>query len=337
MRRLAWVSTHVAVGALAVAAAAGVALATHTRPTLAGTINACVNDSSGRIRITAAPGHCKQHETGLQWNVQGPAGATGPVGPVGPAGPAGADGSPGPAGPTGPAGQNGAPGSTGPTGPAGPAGAQGPAGTLGTFGDLAGLPCNAGAGAGTIALTWDAGARAVITCVVGTPDPGPGPGSATIVVNEVTTGSTTSAADEFVELYNAGATAADVSGWKVVYRSAAGTSDVTLATIPAGTTIPAGAFYLLGGSAYAGTVAADQAFSTGLASTGGAVGVRDSSGTRIDSVGYGSATNALVEGSAAAAPAAGSSLARVPNGHDSDANASDFAVSSTPTPKAANT
>ena len=159
-------------------------------------------------------------------------------------------------------------------------------------------------------------------------------------MNEVSTGITGAAANEFVELYNGGTSAVDVSGWKVVYRSAAGTSDTTLVTIPAGTSIAAGGFYLAGGSDYAGAATADQSFSTGLAGTGGAVGMRDTAAALVDSVGWGTATNALVEGSAAAAPPAtaapGSSIVRLPDGHDTNANASDFTVPSSATPRAAN-
>jgi hypothetical protein len=159
-------------------------------------------------------------------------------------------------------------------------------------------------------------------------------------VNEVQTGTSGSAADEFVELSNTGTAAADLSGWKIVYRSAAGASDTTLVTIPAGTTLGPGSFYVVGGSAYAGSPAAAQSFSAGLAATGGAVGVRDSTGALVDSVGWGTAGNALVEGSPAAAPPAtvapGSSLARIPDGHDSNDNSADFAVSATATPGSAN-
>ena len=162
----------------------------------------------------------------------------------------------------------------------------------------------------------------------------------TIRVNEVSTGTSGAAADEFVELFNTGAAAVDVGGWKVVYRSAAGTSDTTLATIPAGTSIAAGGFYLLGGGGYAGAAAADQSFAAGLASTGGAVGVRDATGALVDGAGWGTATNALVEGSAAPAPPAtaspGSSIVRLPDGHDTDSNASDFTLTSAATPRAPN-
>src|SRR4051794_2374912 len=109
------------------------------------------------------------------------------------------------------------------------------------------------------------------------------------------TGSTGAASTEFVELATAAPPAADAGGFKVAYRSSAGTSDITLATIPAGTSIPAGGFYLLAGSGYLGSHAADQSFSTSIAATGGGVAVRDATGAILDSVGYGDTTNAFVE------------------------------------------
>jgi Lamin Tail Domain/Collagen triple helix repeat (20 copies) len=310
----------------------------------------------------------------------GVAGATGPQGPAGPAGAAGpkgangadglpgitgtagkngAQGVPGPAGasgergpsgaqgPQGPAGPAGLTGATGPQGPAGPTGATGPAGPAGPKGDsgkstsglddLAGSSCN---GSGTLKIDYDASGKITLTCSAVSSTPPPPSGSGAVRVNEVQTGTTGSAADEFVELSNTGSTAVEIGGWKVVYRSASGTSDTTLATIPTGMTLPARGFYLLGGSGYAGAAAPDLAFSAGLAATGGAVGVRDASGALVDGVGWGTAANALVEGSSAAAPPAtaapGSSIARFPDGHDSDANAADFTVTPTATPRAAN-
>jgi Lamin Tail Domain len=159
-------------------------------------------------------------------------------------------------------------------------------------------------------------------------------------VNEFMTGSTGAASNEFVELVNVGSAAANVGGFKVAYRSAAGTSDTTLATIPDGTTIAAGGFYLLAGSGYLGLHAPDQTFSASLAATGGGLAVRDATGTILDSVGYGEATNAFVEGHVAAAPpvtaAPGSSSDRIPDGHDTNDNAADFSVSAVPSPGAAN-
>jgi hypothetical protein len=321
-------------------------------------IKACANKSSGRLRLAGPAGTCRHGERLVSWNVQGPTGAAGPAGPPGPAGstgptgPSGPAGAPGAAGPAGPAGPAGAKGPTGAQGPAGAQGARGPTGPQGPKGDkgdpgtggsltsiqqLNGVACTAGSAAGTIAVSYDASNHVVLTCVAS----GGGGGSATLVINEFMTGVTGAAGNEFVEVANVGTAAADVSGFKLVYRSAAGTSDVSLATLPAGTTIPAGGYYLFGGSSYAGAVAADQSFSFGLASTGGGVGLRNADGALVDSVGYGSATNGFVEGSAAAAPATtdapGTSAARIPNGHDTNNNSTDFGAATPPTPKASNT
>jgi hypothetical protein len=217
------------------------------------------------------------------------------------------------------------------------AGSQGPKGDpglLASFDALAGLPCTLAGQAGTIALTWDAAGSAILTCVVATSGNPPPP--STIRINELSTGATGSAANEFVELVNAGTTTADISGWKLVYRSASGTSDTTLVTFAAGTTLAPGAFLLAGGSAYAGGPTADVSFATGLAATGGSVGIRDASATLLDGAAWGTGTGPLLEGSAAPAPAAGSSLARHPDGHDTNDNAADFSVATTPTPRAAN-
>ena len=76
------------------------------------------------------------------------------------------------------------------------------------------------------------------------------------------------------------------------------------------------------------------------ASSGGGLGLRDPDGDLVDSVGYGSSTNAFVETAAAPAPPAtaspGSSDIRLPDGHDTDDNATDFTVSSTPTARGPN-
>ena len=59
---------------------------------------------------------------------------------------------------------------------------------------------------------------------------------------------------------------------------------------------------------------ADATYSGGFAATGGAIVVRPIGGQPIDAVGWGDATNAFVEGTAGAAPAAGSSIERRPGG-----------------------
>jgi len=324
--------------ALPLVLVAGVALAAQpgSRQASGGVINACVKKKTGQVRVVRSAGACRRGESRLSWNVQGPsgirgaaglAGAPGPAGPAGAIGPAGAKGDAGSPGVTGPPGAAGAKGATGAQGPAGP--------SLPSLESLNGVGCHLAGVAGAAALTYDATGIATLKCV-----PSAGGSSAEIRVNEFMTGSTGAASNEFVELVNAGSSAADVGGFKVAYRSSLGTSDTSLVTIPAGTSIPAGGFYLLAGSGYLGTHAPNQSFSASIAATGGGVAVRDTTGSILDSVGYGDTTNAFVEAHPATAPptsaAPGSSSGRVPDGDDTNDNAADFSVSATPTPGAGN-
>jgi hypothetical protein len=125
---------------------------------------------------------------------------------------------------------------------------------------------------------------------------------ARVEINELQTGTSTTPNQQFVELYNAGAAAANVSGWQLQYTSAAagrsGTTVTTLATLPSGTSIAPGGYYLIGGAGYAsaGTSPPDnqsftQASTTELSRTGGGVAIADSSGFVVDSLGYGVSTN----------------------------------------------
>jgi hypothetical protein len=156
-----------------------------------------------------------------------------------------------------------------------------------------------------------------------------------VKINELQTDGASSH-DEFVELYNATGAPVDISGFTLVYRTAGGTSDVLLATVPPSTTLAAGSFYLFGGSAYAGGVTADQTFSVDLAAAGGGLALRDAAGNIVDRVGYGTATNTFIEGTVATAPASGHSIGRSPDGTDTAHNSSDFASFTTPTPGAGN-
>ena len=197
------------------------------------TIRACAKKKDGRLRRGGQCGEVPPRRAGVAVERPGTEGrfrrpgAGGSAGPAGPAGQAGAVGPMGPAGggpagaigPAGPAGAQGAQGPAGPQGATGPKGDPG-SGGVGSLEDLNGVACHAGGTSGTVAVTYDASGHAVITCTTGG---GGGGGSGPIKVNEFSTGVTGAATNEFVELYNAGATPVDVSGYKVVYRSAAGT------------------------------------------------------------------------------------------------------------------
>ena len=296
--------------ALAIAAVALAGAAVAAIPDGDGVIHACRKVDGGALRVVARASACRSGERSLAWNQRGA------EGPTGPAGAAGAQG---------PAGPKGATGAQGPQGPAGPA--------LASFDALAGLSCTNAGQPGTISISYDGSGLAQIRCVAGSG------GSASIRINEFSVGVEGALGDEFVEIVNVGTAAADLSGWKLVYRSGAGTSDVSLGTLADGTTLAAGGFFLFGGSGYSGAHPADKSFSAGLASTAGGVAIKDPDGSIVDSVGWGDATNAFVEGTAAAAPtiapAPGKSDARHPNGHDTDANSADFAIGD-PTPGASN-
>ena len=99
-------------------------------------IAACVNTSTGAVRIVSSTSLCVAGETGTTWAVVGPTGPAGPAGPTGAAGASGAQGATGPAGAAGPAGSTGATGPAGPSGPTGATGATGPAGPAGPTGFL---------------------------------------------------------------------------------------------------------------------------------------------------------------------------------------------------------
>jgi hypothetical protein len=79
-------------------------------------IHACVNNTSGEIKIVGANSNCPSNYRALDWSIQGPAGQQGLVGPVGPTGPMGPQGLQGERGPQGLPGQQGIQGVQGPTG-----------------------------------------------------------------------------------------------------------------------------------------------------------------------------------------------------------------------------
>ena len=297
--------------AVALVALTGATVAATQIPDGNGVIHGCRKVNGGALRVVARATACRSGERPLSWNRRGPTGPAGPSGPTGPVGPAGA------------AGANGATGAQGPAGPA-----------LTSFDSLAGLACTIAGEAGTTSISYDTAGLAQIHCVAGSA------GEAIVRINEFSVGVEGALGDEFVEIVNTGTAAADIGGFRLAYRSGAGTSDVTLATVPAGTTLAAGGFYLFGGSAYAGTRAPDQSFSAAIAATAGGVALRDSAGAIVDSVGYGEAVNAFVEGHPASAPPAtatpGSSAIRLPDGHDTNDNAADFSVSASPTPGSSN-
>jgi hypothetical protein len=167
---------------------------------------------------------------------------------------------------------------------------------------------------------------------VGAADAVPWPVS-TLVVSEVVTGAA-NAADEFVEIYNAGPDAADLGGLELVYVTSSGAT-ITRKQAWTQLAVPPGHHLLLANSIGAWAAAADGVFSGGLAATGGSLVLRALSGPVVDSLSWGDASSSFVEGAAGPAPAPGSSLERLPGGSlgnalDSNNNWSDTYVQTAP-------
>ena len=86
-----------------------------------------------------------------------------------------------------------------------------------------------------------------------------------VVISELAAAGANGPGDEFVELYNGGPVAVGLGGWKIQYRSAAGTSYQAIDTIPAGTTIGPKGFYLLASGTAGGYLGTpDQVVKTGV-------------------------------------------------------------------------
>ncbi|MBA3785597.1 MAG: lamin tail domain-containing protein, partial [Acidobacteria bacterium] len=144
-----------------------------------------------------------------------------------------------------------------------------------------------------------------------------------------------SANDEFIELHNISSNAVDLNGYRVVYRSAAGTNDVLFAQWTTSTIVAPGGYYLIASTAYDGTVTPNLSYNPttcmcSMSATGGGIAIRIgavNTGVIVDSVGYGTATNAFAEGTVTTAPPANAGQARANNGcQDTDNNASDFST-----------
>jgi hypothetical protein len=159
----------------------------------------------------------------------------------------------------------------------------------------------------------------------------------TIKINEVQTGGAAAAGDEFIELYNTcPSRQVPLANHRLVYRSATGTADVLLFAFASETIAANQPYFLCASTTYSGTASKDVVYSNNIAAAGGGIALLSPDGSAVDAVGWGTALNAYVETAPAAAPPAGSSIARVPDGHDSNDNLVDFMVTATPTPRAHN-
>jgi hypothetical protein len=186
-------------------------------------------------------------------------------------------------------------------------------------------------------LSW---ALAMILIIAASPGAASADATTHVVIDELQTGTTASAGQEFIELYNPMATAVSLSGWTIEYKSATSADTPTNWSKRAslGGRIAPGGFYLMAPMSYLPD--ADTDWSATLAGSAGTIRLKDDSGNVIDELGYGVTANSA-EALPAAAPPAGQSIERLPgrldelagNGVDTDNNSADFVIRMQPGPQ----
>lgn len=160
-----------------------------------------------------------------------------------------------------------------------------------------------------------------------------------VVISELQTGSSVSASEEFVELHNSSYEAFDVTGWRLEYKSASGSSWQLKATLNG--VLNAGGYYLLAPHSFS-VQTPTKTFAAGLARTGGQVRLvqvaDDGHEAVIDVLGWG--TSSGFETTAAPAPDDGQSLERKAASSglkiDTNNNFDDFILNFSPNPQIAN-
>jgi hypothetical protein len=266
-----------------------------------GVISAC-RHRSGLLLVPSPGKACKQSQQALTWNVRGPAGADGKDGAAGPAGP---------------------------QGPAGPAGTAAP---ITAIDALDGVACTTSDDTpGTVSLETEVDGAIMFTCEAAA---GPPPAAPRLVINEIDYDQLGADTGGFVEIFNAGGSDADLSG-------------LALVLVDGG----AGTEYLR--RALSGSLAAGAYLVVAVDAQNGPDGVAlidTADGTLLDALSYegaielatiGSRTYNLVEGTQLPVSVADSntvdgSLARIPNGGDTNDAAGDWIFTSTITRDGAN-
>jgi hypothetical protein len=107
--------------------------------------------------------------------------------------------------------------------------------------------------------------------------------SAQVVINEVAYDDASTDNHEYVELYNSGPAAVDISGWTLIGRDATTVNPTT--TVPASTSLAAGGYYVFGNT---GVLNANQTIAADFLENGPADSTefRDSGGNLVDALVY---------------------------------------------------
>ena len=174
-----------------------------------------------------------------------------------------------------------------------------------------------------------------------------------VVINELLVNPTgTDSGQEWVELYNPGATDVTLTGWMFQRGKSSSTPMKTRHTFGASAVIPAGGYYILGDTALT-SPAPDEVTTTAATldlgngnSNADAVQLLDCDGELIDVIVYGASPNSdgwtdesgalVADADLAPEPAEGEVLARVNDGADTNLGAADLCVDAVSTPDAKN-
>jgi hypothetical protein len=292
--------TILLLGGVIAVALASTALGQSEGPTV---IHACKHPSGGWLRQVSDPAQCRRREKPVSWNVAGEKGDKGDPGPPGPPGP------------------------------------KGDSGTVVTgLKTLEGVPCVAADdAAGQIQVTIAANGDVTLKCIPDEEPPPPPPppptGQPKLVINEVDYDQVGTDADGFVEIHNAGDTAADLSNVDLVAVNGGDSSEYAREQLT-GT--------LAAGGHLAVAIELQNGAPDGLALVDGT--------TLLDGLSYegaitaatiGGQTYNLVEGTVLPATvedsnAVAGSLIRNPDGKDTNDAAADWAFTTTLTRGAAN-
>jgi hypothetical protein len=132
--------------------------------------------------------------------------------------------------------------------------------------------------------------------------------------------------EDFVEFYNPGPGQFNLKGYRLVKRTKTGTSDTSLKSWTTDAIISEGGVYRWANSSYLGS--ADTRTSGSIADDNAVAlrkGVEDT-GEIIDAVGWGGATNGLIEGSVFPTNPFVSQILSRKNNQDTDNNSTDFEI-----------
>lgn len=326
----------IAIGALAATALTALSALAGAAPLrLAddGTIVACQKRGKGFLRVVTSAEDCRASERVITWSARGEQGPPGPAGPQGLIGPPGPAGEPGAAGPAGP---------QGPQGPSGPQGPQGPPGPgIGSVADLDGIACLRNDGStGTVVVTTTSANAIELRCEGGgsppPPPPPPPPSDRTgLVINEIDYDQVGTDTGGFVEIANTGAEPASLDGIAIVLVNGGDGREYRRLALTG--TLAAGGYLVWETDAQNGAPDGVALIDT---ATGALVDALSYEG-EIRTATIDGQTYDLVEGNALPASVADSntvdgSLARIPDGRDTNDAASDWAFTTVKTPGSAN-